>query len=149
MTVGKICSRSVDTAAITDTVQAAAQRMQARNVGTLVVINQQNQPIGIVTDRDLALRVLSLGGDPLQITVGQVMTRDPETVHENLEIEDTLRLMRAGPFRRMPVVNAVGQLVGLISLDDILQSLATEFRGVDRLLQHESPEILADAFASR
>lgn len=144
MTVEKYCTRCVDTALPTDTVQTAAQRMHARNVGTLVVVNPQHEPIGIVTDRDLALRVLSLGGDPLRIKVGDVMTRDPRTVQEDVEIEETLRFMRSGPFRRMPVVDDAGRLVGLISLDDILHSLATEFRGVDRLLQHESPEVLAE-----
>lgn len=145
MTVGKICSRSVDTAFATDTVQGAARRMQDRNVGTLVVVNARQEPIGIVTDRDLALRVLSLGGDPFQITVDQVMTRDPQTVPEDMDIEETVRRMRAGRCRRMPVVDDSGRLVGLISLDDILRSMANEFRGVDGLLQHESPEVLAES----
>lgn len=145
MTVGMICSRSADTAFSEDSVQTAAQRMHDRNVGTLIVVTAGNEPIGMVTDRDLALRVIGQARDPLTTTVGDVMTRSPRTIRDDADVDEALRLMRAGACRRLPVVDRSGVLAGLISLDDVLQSLASEFRGIDRLLQRESPEALASA----
>lgn len=123
--------------------QVAAQRMNSRNVGSLVVVDAENRPIGMLTDRDLAMRIVGESRDATQTKVGDVMSPVPRTVNEQAEIEEALSLMRTGPCRRMPVVNDAGVLVGLVSLDDILQSLAGEFRGIDQLLQHESPASLA------
>ena len=109
MTVGRFCVREVDLAARDETVQAAAQRMHARKVGTLVVVNQENQPIGIVTDRDLTVKVLAEGKDGTQMTVGDVMTSCPKTVSEQTSLEDALVIMRAAPCRRLPVTDAGGQ----------------------------------------
>lgn len=74
MSVGKICTREVDLAEADESVQAAAQRMHARNVGTLVVLDSDNKPLGMVTDRDLSVRVLGNSLNPFQTTVGKVMT---------------------------------------------------------------------------
>jgi CBS domain-containing protein len=145
MSASKICVREVDTADVTEPVQAAADRMNARNVGTLVVLNPERQPLGIVTDRDLAVRVLARGKDPYATTVGDVMTLLPRTVLEDTSIEDAIAMMRVGPFRRVPVVDRQGQLVGLLSIDDVLELLAEEFRDIGKLLKAERPEVLAKA----
>lgn len=142
MTVQRICSRSVDTVQWGEPVQVAAHRMHSRNVGCLVVVDSEQLPIGIVTDRDLAVRVVSQGRDAAKTKVGDVMTSAPRTIHHDVEIEEAIRLMRTGPFRRLPVVDDYGKVVGLLSLDDIVQMLSEEFRGIDRLLQYESPEAL-------
>jgi CBS domain-containing protein len=143
MSAGKICVREVDTAEVTEPVQAAADRMNARNVGTLIVLNPERQPLGIVTDRDLTVRVLARGKDPFATTIGEVMTLFPRTVHEDTSIEDAIAMMRVGPFRRVPVVDHDGRLVGLLSIDDVLELLAEEFRDIGKLLKAERPEALA------
>ena len=145
MSVVRICVREVDTADVGETVQVAADRMHARNVGTLVVLNPEQQPLGIVTDRDLTIRVLARGKDPFTTTVGDVMTLFPRTVHEDTSIEDAITLMRIGPFRRVPVVDREGKLVGLLSIDDVLGLLAEEFLDIGQLLKAERPETLAKA----
>lgn len=142
MTVGRFCVREVDLAARDETVQVAAQRMHARKVGTLVVVNQENQPIGIITDRDLTVKVLAEGKDGTQMTVGDVMTTCPRTVREQTSLEDALVSMRAAPCRRLPVTDGGGKLVGLISLDDVLQLLAEEFVIIGRLIREEEPDSL-------
>src|SRR5579872_3008239 len=105
MSVGRICVREVDIAESDESVQAAAQRMHARKVGTLVVVDPARAPIGIVTDRDLAVRIVGEARDSGQTTVGEVMTRLPRTIHEDTPIEEALRAMRVGTFRRLPVVD--------------------------------------------
>jgi CBS domain-containing protein len=139
MSVGRICVREVDLADADETIVQAAKRMHQRAVGTLVILGPGKQPVGIVTDRDLVERVLAAGRDPMLTSVAEVMTRDPKTISEEGAIETGLALMRSGRFRRLPVVDREGQLVGLVSLDDVLMLLAEEFTQVGRLLQRETP----------
>ena len=142
MTVGRVCVREVDLADSDEAVQVAAERMHDRKVGTLVVKDDAGRPIGILTDRDLAIRVVAQGRDPYQTTVGEILTQFPRSIDEDTAIETALGVMRSGPFRRLPVVDRDGLLVGLLSLDDILDLLTEEFNQIGQLLQKESPSSL-------
>lgn len=143
MSVGRICVRDVDTAEAGEPVQVAAARMCDRKVGTLIVVGEGRRPIGILTDRDLAVRVVAHSRDAAGTTVEEVMTRFPATVREETPIEMAIQEMRQGPFRRLPVVDDDGCLVGLISLDDILDLLTEEFNEIGELLRREGPASLA------
>jgi CBS domain-containing protein len=118
-------------------------RMHSRNVGALVVLNESKEPIGIVTDRDLVVKGLAQGLGPYDANVEEVMTPSPHVVYEETPIEEALRMMRSGGFRRLPVVNGAGELAGLVTLDDILDLLAEEFREIGGLLRKEGPRVLA------
>jgi CBS domain-containing protein len=139
MSVGRICLRSVDLADASESVVGAARRMGERGVGTLVVVDQSGRPVGIVTDRDLCLRVLAEGRDVAATRVADVMTATPRTVSEETPIEAALSLMKAGGFRRVPVVDASGALVGILSLDDVLALLAEEFALIGKLIERAAP----------
>jgi CBS domain-containing protein len=143
MTVGRICQREVDLAEAGESVRLAAQRMAARDVGCLIVLDGEGRPTGCVTDRDLSLKVLALGRDPERTTVGEVMTPQPHSASEELAIESALALMQAQGVRRLPVVSMGGQLVGVVGLDDVLDLLAAEFGELRRLLRKRSPQSLA------
>ena len=119
--------------------------MNDRQVGTLVVVDETSRPIGIVTDRDLTVRVLARGRDPGVTSVGNVMTRQPRSVEENASIESALAAMRINASRRITVVDNTGRLVGLISLDDVLALLAEEFGQIGDVIEQESPKSLASA----
>ena len=127
MTVGRICQREVDLAERDESVTIAAQRMGARDVGTLVILDDDRCPVGIVTDRDLVVCVLGKKKDPDETLVGEVMSRNPETVSESTSIEDALGRMRDQGVRRLPVVDFEGRLEGMVSLDDILGLIVEEF----------------------
>jgi CBS domain-containing protein len=73
------------------------------------------------------------------VTADEFMTQDIRAVDEDCPIAVTLKAMQAGPFRRVPVVNKKGKLVGLLSIDDVLDLLAEEFKTIIRLLGNESP----------
>jgi len=139
MSVGRICTRYVDLADADETAQQAARRMSERRVGTLVILDLADRPVGILTDRDLVLRVVASGRDPGETPVGEVMTRNPTMISEAAGIEEALSLMRSGSFRRLPVIGRDGVLVGLVSLDDILSLLAGEFTQVGALVEKEMP----------
>jgi len=139
MSVGRICLRDVDLADAAECVLDAARRMRDRDVGTLVVLGEAEKPVGLLTDRDLTVRVLAAGRDAVTTRVADVMTPSPRTVSESTPIEAALGLMRSGSFRRLPVVDEAGKLVGILSLDDVLALLAEEFTLVGDLLERETP----------
>jgi CBS domain-containing protein len=143
MLVRDIGVREVDTTTIEESVQVAGKRMHTRNVGTLVVVNDRDEPIGMLTDRDLALRVVGVGKSPYSTTVGQVMTHHPATLSEEATLESAIATMCAEPCRRLPLVDGAGKLVGLLSLDDVLHLLVSDFSQIGNLLWRESPANLA------
>jgi CBS domain-containing protein len=149
MSVGRICLREVDLAESGESVSEAARRMRERRVGTLVVVDGVGKPVGLVTDRDLALRVVAAGGDPRAISVGEVMTEQPKTVTESTPIESALSLMRSGSFRRLPVVNEGGKLVGIVSLDHVLSLVAEESVLIGGLLDRQAPHAAAQVSSTR
>jgi CBS domain-containing protein len=144
MTVGRICQREVDLAESTESISVAAQRMAARNVGSLLIVDRARRPIGVLTDRDITVRVVAAGSDPAATRVGDVMTIEPRTISEFAPVEDALVLMRACAVRRLAVVSPTGAFVGVVTLDDILSLFAGEMHDVERLLHKASPAALAE-----
>jgi CBS domain-containing protein len=139
MTIGSICCRKVDTAVPHESVRAAAQRMIARGVGTLVVTDAQERAVGILTDRDVTVRVVAAMRDPATTRVSEVMTDVVHTGFEDMPIWAALGLMRAETIRRLIVVRKDGTVIGVVSLDDILVHLARELGDVGRLIGKEDP----------
>ncbi len=140
MTIQDICQHSVDTAGPGESAFQAAERMHQRTVGALVVVDDAGTPVGIVTDRDLALRVVAAGRDAYSTPVREVMTPQPKTAPAATSIEDALSTMRAGAFRRLPIVDKHGHLAGLVALDDIVVLLSKEIGRVGRVLKQEMPQ---------
>jgi CBS domain-containing protein len=130
MTVGDICNRDVVVAPKGEMVVDAAKRMRTSHVGDLVVVeirNGRHMPVGIVTDRDIV--IAAVAGDPEHINyllVGEVMTPDLVTAVEQDSIEAALRKMHDHGIRRLPIVDATGALVGILTLDDILRYLTAQ-----------------------
>ena len=75
--IGELCSKPAVTAAPDTTAREAAHRMWTRKVGALVVVNRRGAPIGVVTDRDIAVRVVAQGADPASVRVGSLLARRP------------------------------------------------------------------------
>jgi CBS domain-containing protein len=145
MTIGRICNRDVDTAEPQEFVRAAAQRMGSRAVGTLLVLDRERCPVGILTDRDIAVRVVGEGREPNSVRVSDVMSAHPHTVSELAPLEDAIAIMRTHGVRRVPVVSPQGALVGMITLDDVLSLLAEDLWSMRRVLEKSSPRALAQA----
>lgn len=147
MSVGRICVRDVDTAKPDESVAAVAQRMHQHAVGTLVVVNEASEVVGIVTDRDLVSRVLAMGRVPVETTLREIMTIAPKAVTQEASIESALLIMRTGRFRRVPVVDEKNRLVGLVTLDDVLMLLGEEFAEIGRLIKRETPQAIMEDHA--
>ena len=138
MSIGRICNRNVHLVSPDETIHEAACRMRDCEVGMLVALDEQRRPIGVVSDRDLAIRVLANGHD-IDAPVRTVWTGCPRTIAEEAPLESALSLMMYGGVRRLPVVDRDGRLVGLITLDDALSLLTEELTMVGRLLTRQTP----------
>jgi CBS domain-containing protein len=107
------------------TVEQAARVMRSKNVGALVVVNA-GRPVGMLTDRDVAVEVVATGMDPDTARVGDVMHKRPITIREDLGIFDAARVFAKTGVRRLPVVTKSGVLVGIIAVDDLIMLLGNE-----------------------
>ncbi len=96
----------------------AARLMEREGVGSIPVC-EDGKLVGIVTDRDIALRVVAGGRDPQQTKIHDVMTRDPESVSPDEPITRALEVMESRQVRRIPVIDGAGKLVGIIAQADI------------------------------
>ncbi|MHB9285913.1 CBS domain-containing protein [Halobacteriales archaeon Cl-PHB] len=138
MTIADILIEGVETAGPHATAEALALRMEEAGVGS-IVIEEEMQPVGIVTDRDLAMRVDARGGDASEVTAADVMTPDPATMPVEAGILQLTDAMQQAMVRRMPIVDDQGTLVGIVTLDDVMRLLATELYDLASVVQAESP----------
>ncbi len=122
-----------------DSVRDVVGHMTHYNVGCVVVVSN-GKPVGIVTDRDLALRALGSvfdGEDVSELPVSQFMTKKPQTLREEEGFDRAIETMQSAGVRRLPVVDREGKLRGLISLDDIIDVLGENLRRTSGLLRHQ------------
>ena len=101
-----------------DTVQEAAQLLADVAVGAALV-GRESRPEGMLTDRDILIRLVAEGGDPKTTLVQSIMSADLACCHEDDEAESVAEAMRQRQVRRMPVVDNDGRLVGIVTLSDI------------------------------
>jgi CBS domain-containing protein len=139
MLADRISVSPVGTAKPDESAQDVADRMHVKKVSTLVVVDDKQYPIGILTDRDLVVRVVAAGLDPVRTRVSEVMTPSPVVATEGTTWESALAKMRHGSFRRVPVVDSKDRLVGVVCADDILAGLTREFGEFSRLLVDSRP----------
>jgi CBS domain-containing protein len=140
MAIGEVCNREVVVVRSGTSVADAAQLMRTHHVGDVVVVREnggRNEPIGIVTDRDLVLEVMAEELDPNLLTVGEIMGSGVVVVKEDTGVFESIRYMRENGVRRMPVVDGCGGLAGMVSMDDLLELLAEELMHLSRLTQFE------------
>lgn len=140
MQVGEICTREVVCATSETTVAEAARTMRQYHIGDVVVTRMQNGrriPLGIVTDRDIVIGVVATDLEADTLTVGDIMNSELATAREDEDVFEAVRRMRDKGVRRMPIVDADDNLVGIVSIDDVIEILAEEMNEVARLLSRE------------
>lgn len=133
LTAGDICKRKVSVGYKQTSVVAAAQLMREDHVGSLVVVDDENgsrQVRGLVTDRDIVMSVIATGLDPDPLRLEDIMSERVVTVNEADSLLDLMRSMREHGVRRMPVVGLQDELMGIVSMDDVLKILAHEMNAL-------------------
>jgi CBS domain-containing protein len=106
---------------VTDTVHRAAQLMKSEDVGPIPILNgaESRRLEGVVTDRDIVLKVVAQDRDPNTTRVSEIMTTDVFTCRVDDDAHQALRLMAEHQVRRIPIVNDNGQLAGIVSQADV------------------------------
>jgi len=143
MNAGSVCKRGVVTVAPMDDLVAAAHLMREKHVGYLIVSEasgpsrNERRVVGVLTDRDIVVAVLAQEVDAHALKVGDVMTRDPLLIEEGQSIEAVLRHMREAGVRRVPVVDRSGALTGVLSIDDVLESIAEQLINIAGSIRNE------------
>lgn len=125
MKVSDIMSDRVVTIDEREPVIAAARLLKRMNLGALPVTDRGGKLVGMLTDRDIVLRCVALGGDARTMTAGDVMTRGVVTATPDVKVDDAARRMGRGQVRRLPVVES-GKLVGMLSLADMARKCDME-----------------------
>ncbi|MDA2918055.1 CBS domain-containing protein [Desulfobacterota bacterium AH_259_B03_O07] len=123
----RITKKKVVTANPDDSVVKAARLMNSKRVGSVVVVRNK-KPIGILTDRDIALRVVAKKADLDSTLVKDVMTKKLITGKEGQRAAELAKVMHQYGIRRIPTVNKKGELSGIITLDDLLYMIGLRFR---------------------
>lgn len=127
MRAGEFCNREVVVVDEDRSITEAAQIMREYHVGDVVICKARNGkqvPVGIFTDRDIALEIVAKGTDPESISVSDAMSFELTTVTEDDDLMQVIEVMRDKGIRRVPVVDADKVLVGILTVDDIVDLLS-------------------------
>jgi len=143
MQAAELCNREVITATRDMSIPDAARLMRDRHVGSLVVTDTSEDrvmPVGILTDRDIVIEMVAKDIALNEVTVGDIMTCAVLKVTEDDNIFDVAQRMRARGVRRVPVISRLGELIGIIAADDILELLSEELSLLARITTREAEQ---------
>ena len=138
--IGEICTRDPVVATLEVTIAAAARLMRRHHVGSVVVVTDSggmSVPLGVVTDRDIVVEVTATDLDPNTITVGDIMRREIITIRAEEGLLEAMQIMRSNGVRRLPVVNAEGQLLGVVAFDDLLDLVTEQLILLNKIVPRE------------
>lgn len=132
MKVIDMAVRKVATISPKKKIVECAEQMRSEHVGSLVVIDGDKKPIGMITDRDIAIEVVAKRLDPAVETVEQIMTSPAVTATDEESMVVALARMREFGIRRLPIVDEEGKLVGVISNSNLVEELSSLLEGLVR-----------------
>jgi CBS domain-containing protein len=140
MSLETLCQREIACVDVKSKVIEATQLMEQNNVGSVVVI-QNDRPVGIVTDRDVVIRVVNKGLDPGKCPVADIMSLDLVTLNQETGLYDALEQIKesGSGVRRFPIVDENGAIKGIITLDDVIYLLGREMSDVSAIIESERP----------
>ena len=125
MSLERVCRKEVVTVSPNTNLLEVTRLLRSQHVGSVVVV-EEHRPVGILTDRDIIVKVVAEEKDPKAIQAYEIMTTNPALVNINLDPLDATRIMRDRGLRRLPVVDENRHLLGIMTLDDVLGLLGKE-----------------------
>jgi predicted transcriptional regulator len=140
MLVSEFCNREVVIVDRATTILEAAKLMRSEHVGDLVVADNRNGrqvPVGILTDRDIVVELLAEEIELDKVSVGDAMSYELLSVKEQDGLQETIEKMRNRGVRRLPVVDDAGVLVGIVTVDDLMELIAEQLTDLVRLVGNE------------
>jgi CBS domain-containing protein len=128
MDIATAMHRHADWASADMPVSEVAKMMQKDDIGAIPV-GKDDRLVGMITDRDIALRVVAAGRDPARTTAEEIMTKGIVYCRTTETVEDAIHLMDQKKIRRLPVIDDKKRLVGMLSLGDISHAVSRELSG--------------------
>jgi len=140
MPIGEICNREVVIVKGQDGIIEVATLMRRYHVGDVIVVDDRDGksvPVGILTDRDIVIELIAKNVPLDSVRVEDVMSSDLGVVQEDRGVWDSIQCMRTKGVRRIVVVNNQGALVGIVSIDDLLELLSQELLDLVKVVTRE------------
>lgn len=140
MMLKDICTVDVVYCGREATMMEVAHLLRGRHTGDVVVVDDpdgERIPAGLVTDRDIVVKVLGAGLDPCKITAGEIMHTPLVSASETEDSSQAIERMRKHGVRRLPVTGVRGRLIGIVSLDDLLRLMAADFVSLVHIVSKE------------
>lgn len=125
MSLENFCRKPLVKVSPDTNITKACRLLEKNNVGCLIA-ERDNQLCGIITDRDIALRVAGARKDPKKTLVKDIMTRDPIRISADKDLSRLMTLMHVHHVRRMPIVNGFDRILGIVTLDDLIAQVSNE-----------------------
>ncbi|WP_247003952.1 CBS domain-containing protein [Halosolutus gelatinilyticus] len=138
MSVGELGPKNVVTASRDTELPALTESFENEQVGA-IVITENDEPVGIVTDRDAALAIHS-HDDLASVTAEEIMAENPATIRDDEDPIEISRMIDEHNVRRFPTVDGDGKLTGIVTLDDLVATIGEELDNVSETIEAQSPE---------
>jgi len=124
-TILKMKGRAVSTARPDASLLEVAQKLGTKKIGAIVVVGDNGNVVGIISERDIIRAISERGASALSLAVADVMTRHVISCGETSELDELMEMMTKGRFRHLPVIED-GALVGIVSIGDVVKHHVAE-----------------------
>jgi CBS domain-containing protein len=138
MSLQNFCRKPVVKIAPHENITTACRLMEEQNVGCLIAEND-GKLCGVITDRDIALKVIGAQMDPQKTTVKDIMTADPIRISVDKDLRQLTALMHAYHVRRVPIVDGFDITLGIVTMDDLIALLGDEMSAIGKAIADEFP----------
>jgi len=136
MPIERLVQRPVKTLGPEESCEEAAALMRDENIGAVVVVDE-GRVQGVVTDRDIAVRVVASGENPAEVPLRQIMSGEPIFLSKARTLDQLVAAMREMGVRRVPVIEDDGAVCGLISMDDLLVLISEQLAELAQVIRKE------------
>jgi CBS domain-containing protein len=138
MSLREFCQRKVISISPESNILEACRLMETNNIGCLVV-QERGKMCGILTDRDIALKVTGESRNPQKTKAREVMSHSPVRIPVEQSLQQLTNLMRVHRVRRVPIVNGMDEVLGIVTMDDIIALLSGEMSDLGRTVGEMLP----------
>ena len=138
MSLQTFCGKRLVTISPERSIAEACWLMKEKNVGCLIA-EHQGKLCGIITDRDIALKVTGEEKDPLTTMVQEIMTSDPVRMSVDKDLPELVSLMHSRHVRRVPIIDGAELTLGIVTLDDLIALFGYEMSEIGKAISEEIP----------
>jgi len=138
MSLQNFCRKPLVKIAPDQNITTACRLMEEKNVGCLIA-EKDGKLCGVITDRDIALKVTGAQRDPQKTTVKDIMTADPIRISVDKDLHHLTLLMHAYHVRRVPIVDGFDITLGIVTMDDLIALLGDEMSEIGKAIADEFP----------